>query len=112
MAGTSTTATVYTSRHPAGDTWGAPTMLSVPGDNAITPRAAADAAGIFVVGWADSTTNTLSMLTSPPGGGFGPAAAFTAAAMDDLKVAPGHAVLSIKPVIPTAPMSISSEPVS
>ncbi len=112
VSGTSTTATAYTSRRPAGGTWGAPTVLSVPGDNAITPRAAADTAGTFVVGWADSTTNTLSVLTSPPGGGFGPAAAFTAAAISDLKIAPGHAVLSIKPVIPTAPLGISSEPVS
>ncbi len=37
VSGTSTTATLYTSRRPAGGTWGAPAVLSVPGDNASTP---------------------------------------------------------------------------
>ena len=33
----------------------------------------ADSAGTFVITWTDGTTRTLNALTSPPGGGFGPA---------------------------------------
>jgi hypothetical protein len=110
LSGTTTTVTLYTSKRPAGGVWGAPTVLSVPGDRALTPRAAADAAGTFVVGWADGTTGTLSVLTSPPGGGFGPATTFTASSLDDLKIAPGHAALTFATFSGAA--EASSEPVS
>ena len=76
-AGSSYTAVAYTSKRPAGGTWAPPALLSVPGDNAtVDSRAVADTAGTFVVAWQDRTTQTLNVLTSPPGGGFGPAATF------------------------------------
>jgi hypothetical protein len=115
-AGTSYTAVAYTSTRPAGGSWGPPALLSVPGDNAAGSRAAADNAGTFVVAWEDrttSTTSTVNVLTSPPGGGFGPAATFPGV-LGDLKIAPGHAVLTFGPLnnYSGAPMSVSSEPVS
>ncbi|HEV2372816.1 MAG TPA: hypothetical protein VGS19_11665 [Streptosporangiaceae bacterium] len=112
-AGSSYTAVAYTSARPAGGTWGPPALLSVPGDNAAGSGAVADAAGIFVVAWEDSTTQTLNVLTSPPGGGFAPAATFPGvAALGDLKIAPGHAVLTFAPVSSSKPMSVSSKPMS
>jgi hypothetical protein len=102
----------YTSKRPAGGTWGPPALLSVPGDDAAGSRAVADSAGTFVVAWEDRTIQTLNVLTSPPGGGFGPAATFPGVlALGDLKIAPGHAVLTFAPNS-SAPMSVSSEPVS
>ncbi len=109
VSGSNVTATLYTSKHPAGGTWSTPAVLSVPGDAAASPHVAADAAGTSVVSWLDTTTRTVNVLTSPPGGGFGPATTFTATASGDLEIAPGHAVLSFGPV---AAMSISTEPVS
>jgi hypothetical protein len=109
-AGSSYTAVAYTSKRPAGGTW--PPLLSVPGDDAAGSRAVADTAGTFVVAWEDRTIQTLNVLTSPPGGGFGPAATFPGVlALGDLKIAPGHAVLTFAPNS-SAPMSVSSEPVS
>ncbi len=112
-AGTSYTAAVYASTRPAGGTWGAPALLSVPADDAAGSRAVGDNAGTFVVAWEDRTTQTLNVLTSPPGGGFAPAAMFPGVlALGDLKIAPGHAVLTFAPGISSEPMSVSSEPVS
>jgi hypothetical protein len=106
-------ATVYASTRPAGGTWGPPALLSVPGDATAGARAVADTAGTFVVAWEDSTTQTLNVLTSPPGGGFAPAATFPGvSALGDLKIAPGHAVLTFAPASSSEPMSVSSEPVS
>ncbi len=110
---TSSTATAYASTRPAGGTWGPPALLSVPGDATTGSRAVADTAGTFVVAWEDRTTQTLNVLTSPPGGGFGPAATFPGvAALGDLKIAPGHAVVTFTPVTSSGPMKVSSEPVS
>jgi hypothetical protein len=100
----------YTSKRPAGGTWGPPALLSVPGDDAAGSRAVGDSAGTFVVAWEDRTTSTLNVLTSPPGGGFGPATTFPGV-LGDLKIAPGHAVLTLAPNS-SAPMSVSSEQVS
>jgi hypothetical protein len=111
VSGSNVTATLYTSKHAAGGTWSTPAVLSVPGDAASSPHVVADAAGTVVASWLDSTTSALNVLTSPPGSGFGPATKFTVSASGDLKIAPGHAVLSFRSV-PIAPMSISSEPVS
>jgi hypothetical protein len=108
-AGGNYIATVYDSKRPAGGTWGPPATLSAPGDDTAGTRAVADAAGTFVVGWQDRTTHTLNVLTSPPGGGFGPAATFPDV-LGDLKIAPGHAVLTF--ANSSAPMSVSSEQVS
>jgi hypothetical protein len=106
-------ATVYASTRPAGGTWGPPALLSAPGDATAGARAVADTAGTFVVAWEDSTTQTLNVLTSPPGGGFAPAATFPGvAALGDLKIAPGHAVLTFAPVSSSGPMKVSGEPVS
>jgi hypothetical protein len=103
-------ATLFTAKRPAGGTWGAAAKLSVAGDRAFTPHAVADAAGTFAVAWEDGTTGTLSVLTSPPGGGFGPATTFAATSLDDLAITPGHAAL-IFGTLPTA-TNASSEPVS
>jgi hypothetical protein len=97
----------YTSARPAGGTWSTPALLSAPGDATTSPHVVADAAGTFVASWVDNTTG-LTVLTSPPGGGFGPATTF-AGAFGDLKIAPGHAVLSFTSA---ASMSVSTEPVS
>jgi hypothetical protein len=109
------TAAMYASTRPAGGTWGPPALLSVPGDAAAGSRAVADTAGTFVIAWYDSTTQTLNVLTSPPGGGFAPAATFPGVpALGDLKIAPGHAVLTFGPpgALASQPMSVSTEPVS
>ena len=97
----------YTSARPAGGAWSTPALLSAPGDATTSPHVVADAAGTFVVSWVDNTTG-LTVLTSPPGGGFGPATTFPEA-FGDLKIAPGYAVLSFGAA---ASMSISTEPVS
>jgi len=97
----------YTSARPAGGTWSTPALLSAPGDATTSPHVVADAAGTFVASWVDTTTG-LNVLTSPPGGGFGPGNTF-AGAFGDLKIAPGYAVLSFTSA---ASMSISTEPVS
>ena len=89
-------AMVYASKRPAGGTW-----------------AVADTAGTFVVAWEGSATQTLNVLTSPPGGGFAPAATFQGVAvLGDLKIAPGHAVLTFAPGSFGGPMKVSREPVS
>jgi len=104
---------VYASTRPAGGTWAPPALLSVPGDATAGARAVADTAGTFVVAWQDSTTSTLNVLTSAPGGGFGPAATFPGvAALGDLKIAPGHAVLTFAPGSSSGPMKVSGESVS
>jgi len=98
----------YTSARPAGGTWSTPALLSAPGDATDSLHVVADPAGTFVVSWLDTTTGALTVLTSPPGGGFGPGTTF-AGAFGDLKIAPGYAVLSFTSA---ASMSISTEPVS
>jgi len=98
----------YTSARPAGGTWSTPALLSAPGDATDSFHVVADPAGTFVVSWLDTTTGALTVLTSPPGGGFGPGTTF-AGAFGDLQIAPGYAVLSLTSA---ASMSISTEPVS
>jgi hypothetical protein len=98
----------YTAARPAGGTWSTPALLSAPGDATTSLHVVADAAGTFVASWLDTTTGALTVLTSPPGGGFGPGTTF-AGAFGDLKIAPGYAVLSFTSA---ASMSISTEPVS
>jgi len=111
-AGSDYTAVAYTSKRPAGGTWAPPALLSAPGDATVASRAVADSAGTFVVAWQDRTTQILNVRTSPPGGGFGPAATFSGVlALGDLKIAPGHAVLTFGQCC-GAPMSVSSEPVN
>jgi hypothetical protein len=105
LVGSTIINSVYFSKRPAGGAWSAATMLSAPGDAAGGPRAAADAAGTFVIGWSDTTTQALSVLTSPPRGGFGPATTFANAAFGDLKIAPGHAVAAFGADISTEPLS-------
>jgi hypothetical protein len=71
-----------------GGIWGSRALLSVAGAATAGARAVADTAGTFVVAWEDSTTQTLNVLTSPPGGGFAPAATFPGVlALGDLKIA-------------------------
>lgn len=90
-----------------------PRRIQLPRPSAVTasqalayrPRAVADAAGTFVVAWSDTTAGTLNLLTSPPGGSFGPATTFSAGTLGDIKIAPGHAVV-------TFGTAVSSEPVS
>jgi hypothetical protein len=98
---------LYASKLPAGGTWGAPTLLSAPGDSAAGGgRVAADPTGTFVVAWADATTRTLTALTSPPGGGFGPAFfAPNVGQVGRLVIAPGHAVLTFNSVITSESVS-------
>jgi hypothetical protein len=79
LSGGSNITPLFASKLPAGGSWGAPTLLSAPGDSVTDSgggRVVADPAGTFVVAWADATTRTLTTLTSPPGGGFGPPATF------------------------------------
>ena len=58
-----------------------------------------------MIGWSDTTTQALSVLTSPPGGGFGLATTFANAAFGDLKFALGHAVAAFGADISTEPVS-------
>jgi hypothetical protein len=76
LDGRNSTSAVYASKRPAGGIWGSRALLSVAGAATAGARAVADTAGTFVVAWEDSTTQTLNVLTSPPGGGFAPAATF------------------------------------
>ena len=105
VTGVTSTITLYYSKRQASGTWGLAAVLSVPGDAGYRPRAVADAAGTFVVAWSDTTAGTLNLLTSPPGGSFGPATTFSAGTLGDIKIAPGHAVV-------TFGTAVSSEPVS
>jgi hypothetical protein len=107
----SETITLYTSRRPAGGAWSTPAVLSGPSDVAFFPHVVADHAGTFVVSWLDPTTRLVNVLTSPPGGGFGPATTFGASDFGDLEIVPGHAVLSFRSV-PIDPISIVGERVS
>jgi hypothetical protein len=66
----------------------------------------ADSAGTFVIAWTDGTTRTLNVLTSPPGGGFGPATSFPSVdQINQLVIAPGHAALTFNSVVTTEPVS-------
>ena len=84
----------YATRLPAGGTRATPVLLT---SDFLTGTiyAVADAAGTFVVAYADVTTDTVTVLTSPPGGGFGPAATFPDSIfeIDNLNIAPGRATL-------------------
>ena len=101
---------LYASKLPAGGSWGPPTLLSAPGDSVSSSwggRAVADSAGTFVLAWADMTTRTLNVLTSPPGGGFGPAVTLAPNVdhINNLQIAPGHAVLTFNSVVTNEPVS-------
>ena len=100
----------YASKLPAGGSWGPPALLSAPGDsvsNFFGGRVVADSAGTFVIAWTDGTTRTLNALTSPPGGGFGPAITLApnVTQINGLQIAPGHAVLTFNSVVTTEPAS-------
>jgi hypothetical protein len=101
---------LYASKLPAGGSWGPPVLLSAPGDsvsNFFGGRVVADSAGTFVIAWTDGTTRTLNVLTSPPGGGFGPAVTLApnVTQINNLQIAPGHAVLTFNSVVTTEPVS-------
>ena len=100
---------LYASKLPAGGSWGPPVLLSAPGDsvsNFFGGRVVADSAGTFVIAWTDGTTRTLNVLTSPPGGGFGPATSFSnVGQINQLVIAPGHAALTFNSVVTTEPVS-------
>ena len=100
---------LYASKLPAGGSWGPPALLSAPGDsvsNFFGGRVVADSAGTFVIAWTDGTTRTLNVLTSPPGGGFGPATSFpNVGQINQLVIAPGHAALTFNSVVTTEPVS-------
>ena len=101
---------LYASKLPAGGSWGPPALLSAPGDsvsNFLGGRVVADSAGTFVLAWTDGTTRTLNALTSPPGGGFGPAVTLAPNVdqINSLQIAPGHAVLTFNSVVTTEPVS-------
>jgi hypothetical protein len=101
---------LYASKLPAGGSWGPPVLLSAPGDsvsNFFGGRVVADSAGTFVIAWTDGTTRTLNVLTSPPGGGFGPAVTLApnVSQINNLQIAPGHAVLTFNSVVTTEPVS-------
>jgi hypothetical protein len=70
-------------------------------------RVVADSAGTFVIAWAGMTTRTLNVLTSPPGGGFGPAVTLAPNVdhINNLRIAPGHAVLTFNSVVTNEPVS-------
>jgi hypothetical protein len=93
----------YLTRLPAGSsTWSTPVVLADPGSLAM---AAGDAAGTFVVAF--KTASGLSVLTSPPGGSFGPATTFPATdSASALTIVPGHAALVINSD------AVTTEPVS
>ena len=100
---------LYASKLPAGGSWGPPTLLSAPGDSVSNfwgGRVVADSAGTFVLAWTDMTTRTVNVLTSPPGGGFGPATSFpNVSQINQLVIAPGHAALTFNSVVTTEPVS-------
>ena len=100
---------LYASKLPAGGSWGPPALLSPPGDsvsNFFGGLVVADSAGTFVIAWTDGTTRTLNVLTSPPGGGFGPATSFpNVDQINQLVIAPGHAALTFNSVVTTEPVS-------
>ena len=101
---------LYASKLPAGGSWGPPVLLSAPGDsvsNFFGGLVVADSAGTFVITWTDGTTRTLNALTSPPGGGFGPAVTLApnVGQINGLQIAPGHAVLTFNSVVTTEPVS-------
>ena len=100
---------LYASKLPAGGSWGPPALLSAPGDSVSNfwgGRVVADSAGTFVLAWTDQTTRTLNVLTSPPGGGFGPATSFpNVGQINQLVIAPGHAALTFNSVVTTEPVS-------
>ena len=101
---------LYASKLPAGGSWGPPALLSAPGDSVSSSwggRVVADSAGTFVLAWADMTTRTVNVLTSPPGGGFGPTVALAPNVdhINNLQIAPGHAVLTFNSVVTSEPVS-------
>lgn len=101
---------LYASKLPACGSWGPPALLSAPGDSVSSSwggRVVADSAGTFVLAWADMTTRTVNVLTSPPGGGFGPAVALAPNVdhINNLQIAPGHAVLTFNSVVTSEPVS-------
>ncbi len=108
LAQGSSLTSLYASRLPAGGSWGAPTLLSAPGDSVGGGgRVVADAAGTFVIAWDDATSRTLTALTSPPGRGFGlPATvARNVGGIGRLVLAPGHAALTFNSVITSETVS-------
>ena len=84
--------------------------MSAPGDspsNFFGGLVVADSAGTFVLAWTDGTTRTLNVVTSPPGGGFGPAVTLPPGAtqINGLQIAPGHAVLTFNSLVTSEPVS-------
>jgi hypothetical protein len=93
---------VYLTRLAAGSsTWSTPVQLA---SSASLAMVAGDTAGTFVVEM--EVSGGLSVLTSPPGGSFGPATTFSGDTATDLVIVPGHATL----VLSTG--AATTEPVS
>ena len=100
LCGESTSTSTYTTRLPAGSsTWSTPALLT---SNTIAgTTVAADSAGTFVIAWVALTTvnntgvETVTVVTSPPGGAFGTATTFPVTLFDniDLNIATGSATL-------------------
>lgn len=106
LAGGTYITPMFASTLPAGGSWAAPTLLSAPGDSAAGGHVVADSAGTFVVAWADTTTRTLTALTRPPGGSFGPAfLAPNVSQVGRLAISPGHAALTFNAVITSEAVS-------
>jgi len=80
---------VYMTKLAAGSsTWSTPVQLA---SSASLAMVAGDTAGTFVV--AMEVSGGVSVLTSPPGGSFGPATTFSGETATDLVIVPGHATL-------------------
>jgi hypothetical protein len=93
---------VYVTKLAAGSsTWSTPVQLA---SSASLAMVAGDTAGTFVE--AMEISGGLSVLTSPPGGSFGPATTFSGETATDLVIVPGHAAL----VLSTG--AVTTEPVS
>jgi hypothetical protein len=48
---------------------------------------------------------SMTQVSSPPGGSSGPATIFAAGTLGDIKIAPGHAVVTFGTAVSTEPVS-------
>ena len=88
--GLGTATPLYASWRPADGSWGPAIQLTALTDSA-SGHVAADAAGTFVVGYADSATATVDAYTLPALANFGQAAVVGPGGLTNLKIAAGHA---------------------
>jgi hypothetical protein len=100
LCGESTSTATYSTRLPAGSsTWSTPALLT--SNTIASTTVAADSAGTFVIAWVALTTvngsgvQTVTVVTSPPGGAFGTATTFPVTLYNniDLHIATGSATL-------------------